>query len=215
VPILQNSSDTTDRVVVVEMFGSDDGSGRALISDDYPDYKLIVNGDPDSTEDTPTFEFYNITDDPNEESPLDIDNLSTELQTIYDHLIEKEDSIGGRYSDPAGPIGTDEVVYLTIEDGEDTVPPLIGTQGANAGLPLSPLSVTIGGVDATLDTSTLGDGNPASRVDENGDAARYRVKVTFNAEAAGLSAGEYPIIVYFSPQSDPRVFTALETFTVE
>ena len=215
VPILQNTSDNTDRVVVVEMFGGDDGSGRALISDEYPDYKLIVNGDPDSTEDTPTFEFYNITDDPNEGSPLDIDNLSTELQTIYDHLIAKEDAIGGRYSDPAGPIGTDEVVYLTIEDGDDTVPPLIGTQGANDGLPLSPFSVTIGGEEATIDTSTLDDGNPASRVDENGDAARYRVKVTFNAEASGLSAGEYSIIVYFSPQSNPRTFTALETFTVE
>ena len=215
VPIIQNTTDTADRVVVVELFGGDDGSGRAVISDDYPDYKLIVNGDPDSIEDTPTFEFFNITDDPNEDSPLDIDNLSTELQTIYDHLIAKEDSIGGRYSDPAGPIGTEETIYITIEDGESNVPQLIGTQGANEGLPVSPISVTIGGEEATIDTSTLDDGNPASRVDENGDAARYRVKVTFNAEASGLSAGEYPIIVYFSPQSNPRTFTALETFTVE
>jgi arylsulfatase A-like enzyme len=215
VPILMGTTDSADRVVVVEMFGGDDGSGRALISDDYPDYKLIINGDPDSTEDTPTFEFYNIAVDPNEDSPLDIENLSTELQTIYDHLIAKDDSIGGRYSDPAGPIGIEETLYLTIQDGDDNVPPLISTQGPDAGQALAPLSVTIGGEEATIDTSTLADGNPASRVDENGDSARYRVKVVFNAEAAGLDAGEYPILVYFSPENNPRVFTALETFTVE
>ena len=43
---------------------------RAIITDDYPDYKLIIFGDPDVATDTPYFEFYNIGSDWNEQNRL-------------------------------------------------------------------------------------------------------------------------------------------------
>ena len=215
VPLLIGVNDTADRAMVVEKFGDTSDNGRALISDDYPDFKLIVYGDREDTQDTPTFTLYNLTDDPDEQAPLDLDALDSTQQTAYDHLLAREAAIGGGYSDPAGPAGVDETFYFTIQDNNDfTVPVLIAAQGPDAGDPLPPFSVTIGEKDATIDTGTLQDGNPASRVDENGDADRYRVKVVFNTIQSGLAPGDHTVLVYFPPENSPRIFTADETFTV-
>ena len=92
--------------MVVEKFGDTSGdNGRAMISDDYPDFDSSSTGAEEDTQDTPTFNLYNITDDPDEQSPLDLDTLDSTQQTAYDHLLAKEAAIGGGYSDPAGPAG--------------------------------------------------------------------------------------------------------------
>ncbi len=100
VPIL-NNSDTADRCVVIEQFGDNVSNGRAIISDDYPSFKLIIAGSPTDDTDTPQFSLYRISSDENEQSPLDLTNLTTNQQAAYDHLLAKDAAIGGGYSDPA------------------------------------------------------------------------------------------------------------------
>jgi len=78
--------------------------GRAIILGAYPDYKLIINGDPDDDTDTPTFEFYKIagtSPDVNEQSPLNIGNLTCIAEDAYDACIAKDQALGGGYSTPA------------------------------------------------------------------------------------------------------------------
>jgi len=211
VPILRGS-DSLDRCIVVERFGNGAGDGRALVSDDFPDYKLIIFGDRLSTADTPSFEFYQITADPNEQSPLDIAALVGTARAAYDHLVAKDLSLGGGYSDP--PVATFQTVYLNLPNpGNPLVPPLIATQGPNTGGALHPISVTIGGKTASFETTVLANGNPASRVNSSGASDRYSVKVTIDPIAAGLGSGSHAMVVTF-PGTTPRVYTALNAFVV-
>ena len=213
-PILQGSADLADRCIVVEKFGLNAFDGRAIISDDYPDYKLIIFGDRLSTSDTPTFEFYNITGDVNEQSPLNIATLSGVALDAYDHLIAKDAALGGGYSDPPAGGGGAQTVYLQLPDpGVPPVPPLIAAMGPNAGNALHPTGVTIGGQPATFEATALPDGNPASRVNSLGNSDRYSVKVTFDPTAAGLTSGTYPMEATF-PGSTPRVYNSINSFVV-
>ena len=117
VPIL-NGTDTADRIMIAEKGGPDGaGHARAIITDDYPNYKLIINGDPDDPSDTPTFEFYDIGNDWNEQSPLGYDNTQTyelnpalldamggDVRAAYDACLAVDASVGGGYSDlPVSP----------------------------------------------------------------------------------------------------------------
>ena len=80
-------------------------------------------------------------------------------------------AIGGRYSDPPGPIGVDETIYLKIADGDNKVPPLTATKGETTGQPVHPFLILVGGKEVQFDDRVLENGNPASRVDENGQSA--------------------------------------------
>ncbi|MDA0350060.1 MAG: sulfatase-like hydrolase/transferase [Verrucomicrobia bacterium] len=98
IPVL-NGTDTADRFVIAERLGGN--PGRAILVDDYPDYKLIINGDPNSDSDTPTFEFFNIglpANDVNEQSPLTIGSLSGIALAAYNACIAKDSEVGGGYS---------------------------------------------------------------------------------------------------------------------
>lgn len=108
VPILTDT-DSADRVMVAEQ-----ETARAIITDDYPDYKLIIRGDPDDTTDDPVFEFYNIGSDWNEQSPLAVDlgmtyqidpsQLSGDALAAYNACLAVNTALGGGYSDlPAAP----------------------------------------------------------------------------------------------------------------
>ena len=109
VPIL-NGSDSADRVMVAETGGPDGAShARAIITDDYPDYKLVIYGDPDDPADSPTFEFYDLGNDWNEQSPLgyapdmsytiDPDQLSGDALNAYNACLAVDRALGGGYSD--------------------------------------------------------------------------------------------------------------------
>jgi len=93
-----DDTDTADRYIVAER---DSNPGRAIIVSSYPDYKLIINGDPDDTADTPSFEFFNVTTDQNEQSPLDIGSLTGTALSAYNACIAKDQVLGGGYSTPA------------------------------------------------------------------------------------------------------------------
>ena len=89
---------------------------RAIITDDYPDYKLIIFGDPDVTTDTPYFEFYDLAADWNEQSPLGQDNtqpyeintalldaMGGDVRNAYDACVAVDTALGGGYSDQPTP----------------------------------------------------------------------------------------------------------------
>ncbi|MCH2036631.1 MAG: sulfatase-like hydrolase/transferase [Puniceicoccaceae bacterium] len=215
IPIL-SGGDSSSRVVVAEKFGDTVGSGRALLSADYPEFKLIIHGDPLSSSDNPSYEFYNISQDSNEQSPLNTSALNSIETIAYDFFIAMDASLGGGYSDPADGSGSSETVYLElIDNNTDSVPPLVRAGGNNAGNPVHPQAVTIGGQEASFDTSTLNSGSSASRVDSSGSPNQYFVKVTFNPVAAGLSSGDYSMVVTFrGANNSSRTFNATNTYTV-
>ena len=97
-PIL-GGTDTADRFVIAERFGN--SPGRAILVDDYPGYKLIINGGPNSNSDVPSFEFFNIgapAIDFNEQSPLTISSLSGEALAAYNACVARDAVTGGEYS---------------------------------------------------------------------------------------------------------------------
>ncbi|MGZ0707730.1 sulfatase-like hydrolase/transferase [Coraliomargarita sp. W4R53] len=116
VPIL-NGTDTLDRTMIAELGGNaNDTHARAIITDDYPEYKLIIFGDPDLTTDTPYFEFYDLANDWNEHSPLGqnlnepyqidiatLDALGGNVRAAYDAAVAVDTALGGGYSDQPTP----------------------------------------------------------------------------------------------------------------
>jgi arylsulfatase A-like enzyme len=97
-PIL-NGTDNANRFVIAERLGGN--PGRAIIVDDYPDYKLIINGDPNSTVDTPSFEFFNIgtpANDLNEQSPLTIASLNGTALAAFNACMAIDLEVGGGYN---------------------------------------------------------------------------------------------------------------------
>ena len=186
VPIL-NGTDTTQRLVVAEKIGTE--SGRSLRSEAYPDYKLIIMGDPISSTDDPTFEFYNLGNDENELSPLNIAGLTGTPLAAYNFLISKDAEIGGGYSNPA--VGPEDTLYLQL-------PTVTGAAGVPANMNLAPTSITVDGVTATF----------VARVDQNETADRYWVKCTL-PEADQYSAAT--VTFPDNPNTgDPRSFTATQ-----
>jgi hypothetical protein len=108
-----------------------------------------------------------------------------------------------------------ETVYLQLSDDPTTVPVLIREGGNNAGSPVHPIGITIGGEAATFDGGTLSDGNPASRVNNAGESDRLSIEVTFDPVAAGLAPGDYPMVATFrGPNNTTRTFNATNTYTV-
>ena len=111
VPIL-SGTDTADRSMVAEI--GQNTHGRAIITDDYPDYKLVILGDPEDSTDDPVFEFFYLPTDDNEKSPLAYDAgkiyeidptlLSGDALAAYNACVAKDTALGGGYSDlPTAP----------------------------------------------------------------------------------------------------------------
>ena len=215
IPLLSGNN-SGNRVIIAEKFGDTVGSGRALLSSSHLDYKLIINGDPLSSSDTPTYEFFDLSTDINEQSPLNTSSLTPAQTTAYDYFIAMDASLGGGYSDPADGNAAANTVYLQLTNGNPgTVPPLIRQGGSNAGRAVHPLRVTIGGIEATIDTSTRTDGNPASRVDADDNPEQFSVKATFDATAAELDSGTYTMTVIFRGANQTEITcNATNTYTV-
>ena len=186
VPILAGS-DTTERLVVTERIGAD--SGRSLRSEAYPDYKLIIFGDPVSSTDEPSFEFYNLANDENEQAPLTIASLTGTALAAYNHLRVKDTEIGGGYSAPA--TGPEATLYIRL-------PNTTGAAGVPANMNLAPDSITV-------------DGNPAvfvARVNSSETADQFWVKCTLPEAAYYTSA---TVAFPDNPNTgDTRVFDSIQ-----
>lgn len=168
VPIL-NGTDTADRCVIVESHGN--STGRAIILDDYPDYKLVIRGDPSNALDSPTFEFYNLGLDENEQSPLDINSLAGTALAAYNACLAKDAALGGGYSDV--PTSGFDTVYIELPS--TGVSPVVPNFTQGNGSVINVNSVTVDGNPATI-VGRIGPG--ASLSDETDDPPeRYWVKV--------------------------------------
>jgi arylsulfatase A-like enzyme len=165
-PILKGQ-DTADRCIVSETFTNPAtaSDGRTIISAAYPNYKLIVFGDPNTATDTPTYEMYRISTDENEQTPLTFPpTLGDTHYSAYQILIAKENELT--------PPVPEVTLYLEIDStltanntGPGSVP-----QQTN----VAPDSITIDGTPATfvgrLDTSDMED--------------RYWIKCTLPTDAS-------------------------------
>jgi arylsulfatase A-like enzyme len=195
VPILQGT-DTADRCIIVEKHSDGDGDGRGIILDDYPDYKLIIFGDKDSTADTPTFEFYHISIDPNEQSPLTIGTLSGVALDAYNACLAKDAALGGGYSDPF--IATGDTVYLEV-------PNITGPASPPNNANIAPTLITIDDGSGTSQTATS-----IARFDQSEVFMRYWVKCTL---PPGVSGPYSNAVVTFPDNPNngaARVFTAIQ-----
>ena len=134
VPIL-NGQDGATRYIVSEAFGGN-VDGRTIISSDYPDYKLIIFGDPTTASDISTYELYNLSQDENEQSPLGVPSLGDAHYNAYQALLAKDLELS-----PAVEAG--DTLYLHLD--EETTGPSSPPPNRN----LAPTSIYIDGVSAT------------------------------------------------------------------
>ena len=133
VPIL-NGQDRATRYIVSEAFGGN-VDGRTIISSDYPDYKLIIFGDPTTASDVSTYELYKLSQDENEQTPLGVPSLGDSHYNAYQALLAKDLELS-----PTVEAG--DTIYLHLEE---TSGPSSAPQNPN----LAPTSVDIDGVSAT------------------------------------------------------------------
>jgi hypothetical protein len=204
-PLLRGNADVADRTAVVEKFGLDATDGRALVSDDYPDYKLVIFGDRLSTTDTPTFEFYNITADPNEQSPLTIGSLTGTPLAAYNHLIAKDAALGGGYSDLPTVASTTLYIELPATGVNPPVPALTNANGA-----INVTSVTVNGQAATY-VSRVNSGTVLA--DESDDAAnQHWVKVTTTLSGPYTTAN---VVFPNTPGGAARAYNSINTILVK
>lgn len=189
VPILEGAN-PAERDVVSEAFAvGSNGSGRAIRLGDYPDYKLIIFGNPLDTQDDPTFEFYHLPTDQNEASPLNINTLSGEALAAYNAAIALDASLGGGFSDPAS--GSEDTLYIELEN-------LTGRAGVPQNQNVNPTAITVDGVPAVYN----------SRVDNNETVQRFWVKCSIPQNPPYASA---TITFPDNPNTgDAREFSAIQ-----
>ena len=190
VPIL-SGNDTADRQVITEAFGvgAFGEPGRSLRLGAYPDYKLIIHGDPLDTQDVPEFKFYNIVTDQNEGSPIDVGTLTGDALLAYNAMVALDLELGGGYSDlPSGP---EDTLYIQLPTGG-------GPASVPANMNIGPISITVDGVTASY----------SSRVDSTETADRYWVKCTVPQAASYTSA---TVTFTNNPNTgDARVFDSIQ-----
>ncbi|MEO0453623.1 MAG: sulfatase-like hydrolase/transferase [Verrucomicrobiota bacterium] len=100
-PILVGD-ESADRFISYE--GGDGGVGgdraRGIRVEAYSDYKLIIFSDPEDDTVPTSFEFYDLSNDENEQSPLDTQNLDATEQAAYDACLAIDAALGGGFLNP-------------------------------------------------------------------------------------------------------------------
>jgi hypothetical protein len=174
---------------VSERFNSaPNNNGRSIRSDDYPDYRLIIFGDPTDPSDTSTYEMYHVVDDVNQQVPLTIPAVLGDAHYYaYNALIAKDVDLG-----PTAVVVSGDTLYLSlpITTGTDSVP----NRGA-----VDPTSIVVDGVTATY----------IGRFDNTDTYNQYWVKCTLPDT---ISAPYVTATVTFPDHpntGDPRVFNAI------
>lgn len=207
-----NGTDSADRILIAEKFGLDPTlDGRALIIDDWPDYKLISIQDVTDPTSVPTYQMYLLGTNGMEDSVLATPpDSGAPWEAAYNALVAVNETL---IPDVTAPPVTVSITLPTI--GNPPTPTLINSQNGNI---VRPNGITIGGVSASWDTGNItveGVTTSAARVDENGAPDQYSVQATFNVATSGLMSGQsYEIIVSFPGSGDSRTFVATNTFTV-
>ena len=201
---------------VSEAFGNGISSpGRAIREGDF---KLLVLDDPADSLDIPSFELYNIVDDPDEQNELlsQAGGPDAGQEAAYQSLLAKNQALGGGFGEVPG---VDRSVTLSFQlqspnaQGQN-VPPLIN---ANNGNIVRPRAITVGGAAATWDESINGTGTAASRIDATGAPDRFWITFNFDPVAAGFDQagreGPHPVTVTFpGAGGTTRVYSAVSSY---
>lgn len=202
-----NGTDISDRCLIAEKFGLNPvNDGRALIMDDWPEYKLVSIQDVSDPSDVPSYQMYLLGDNGMELSTLTTPPAPGDAwEAAYLALVAKDQSLEPDVSVP--PV----TINIVLPTG---TPPLINNQNGNI---VRPNAITIGGVAATWDTGDItvdGVTTSAARVDVNGDPNQFAVVAFFDEATSGLVSGQtYDIVVSFPGGMGSRVFTANTQYT--
>lgn len=210
VPIF-NGTDTADRCIISEKYNINVTDGRALIMDDWPNYKLISTQNVSDPNDTPVYQMYLLGANGVEDSILTTPPApGDDWEAAYNTLVAKDQSLEPDMTIPPVTINID-----LPRTGTPAVPNLLNTQNGNI---VRPNAITIGGVTTTWDTGNItvgGTTTSAARVDENGDPDQFSVVAEFDVAASGLISGQsYDIIVSFPGGGSSRTFTATNQYQV-
>ena len=216
VPIF-NGTDTAERLIIAEKWGLNARDGRSLISDNWPQYKLVSLQDVTDPADVATYQMYLIGD-----AGVEIETLTTPPddgdphQAAYNALVAIDLEL-----EPA-PVAT---ITLQI----DLPPTGISTNGQTANLPalvnamngnvVRPIAITVGGESASWDNGDMtrnGVTTSAARVDEAGTPDPASVVAEFDIANSGLISGQsYPVeVVFRGGGGASRIFTATSQFVM-
>lgn len=201
-----NGTDMEDRCIISEKYGINATDGRALMMDDWPQYKLISLQDVSDPNDTPVYEMYLLGSNGVEASLLATPPpTGAAHEAAYLALVAKDESLV---------LPTEPALLVINIDLPNDAPPLINPANGNI---VRPNGITIGGVAATWnpdDVATNGTTTSAARVDESGAPDQLSVVASFDFAASGLVSGtSYPIVVSFpGAGGTARLFTATNQF---
>jgi len=212
-----NGTDVAERLIIAEKWGLNARDGRALISDDWPQYKLVSLQDVTDPADVATYQMYLIG-----EAGVEIAALTTppdegELHAAaYQALVAIDLALA-----PA------EASTVTLQI--DLPPTGISTNGQAANLPalvnatngnvVRPIAITVGGESASWDNGNItrnGATTSAARVDEEGNPDPTSVVAEFDVANSGLISGQsYSVEVSFRGGGGAsRIFTATSQFVM-
>ena len=216
VPIF-NGTDMAERLIIAEKWGLNARDGRALISDEWPQYKLVSLQDVTDPEDVATYQMYLIG-----EAGVEVATLTTPPADGDLHAAAYQALVAVDLALAPAPAST---LLLQI----DLPPTGISTNGQTANLPalvnamngnvVRPIAITVGGVSASWDNGNItrnGVTTSAARVDEDGNPDPASVVATFDIANSGLISGEsYSIEVSFRGGGGAsRIFTATSQFVM-
>ncbi len=203
--------------VVIETFGNGVAAPGRAIRDE--EFKLIIFDDPATTSDTPTFELYNVVNDPDEQRELlsQANGPNAEQQEAFEALLARNTALGGGFGDE--PVVDNSITYyfeLRDPSAEGRpVPPLVNPNNGNI---VQPRAITVGGINATWNDGVNAEGSAASRINANGTPDAAWIEFNFDPIAAGFdqpdNAGPHPITVTFpGGGGTERIYTTINPFT--
>ena len=207
VPIF-NGTDTADREIIAEVFNQGPNDGRALIMDDWPNYKLVSYQNVADPTDTPTYQMFLLGENGMEASTLTTPpNPGDDHEAAYLSLLARDQSLVPDVVIPG------VTVHIDLPANAPTL------VNANNGNIVRPNGITIGGVAATWngdDITVGGVTSSAARVNEAGDPDQFSVVAEFDLATSGLTSGQsYEIIVSFpGGGGTTRTFTATNQYLV-
>lgn len=176
VPVLEGM-DGEDRWMIAE--SREDLIKRSIILDDYPSYKLVITNDPTTLLDPVGYEFYDLSGDVNEQSPLAIDSLSGVALAAYQACRAKSLAYGGDYDEEA--VSGFDTLYIELPTSgvSPSVPSLTRPNGNE----IAVSSVAVDGHSAVVVGRFDSGSNLADEADDG--SARYWVKVRMSPANGG------------------------------
>ena len=139
VPIF-TGTDLEDRSIISEIFNIDDDDGRALMLEQWPEYKLVSTQDINDPNDTPLYQMYLLGSNGVESAALTTPpNPGDAHEAAYLDLLAKDEELNQ-------PSALTDTIYLEI-----TSPDTVGPNAIPANENADPIAITVDGQTATYE----------------------------------------------------------------